>query len=350
MSGLLLVLGLIACGAPLPALSAASGYHLLRKIPLPDVSGWDYLAIDPRNRRLFLTNNSGVIVINIDTFARIGTIPHPADFSGVGLVHGVAFAARLDRGFLSHELPPSVLTFDLRTLAPIHVTPTDPGTDAIVYDPYSRRVFTMNGKHPGVHDVTAVDAVSGRRVGRIPLPGDPEFAVVDGKGHLYVNIASASELGRIDTKTLKFTAAWPMAPCEDPSGLAIDAAHRRLFAGCGNRLMAMINADTGRVVATVPSGDGTDADVFDPGTDDAFSSNGAGTLTIAHEDSPDKLTLIENLPTVPGARTMALDAKTHRVFLLTAQFGPPPPKPTRYNPHGYPVVLPGTAVLLVYGR
>ena len=210
-------------------------------------------------------------------------------------------------------------------------------------------MFAFNGKHRGVHDATAIDATTGRGLGNLALPGVPEFAVADDAGHLYVNIASQSRLGRIDAKSLKLTATWPMAPCKELSGLAIDAAHPVLFAACDNRILAMIDASSGKVLATVASGEGTDAVAFDPGTEDVFASNGEGTLTRAHEDSPKALRLLEQVKTQPSARTLALDTSTHRVFLMAAGFGEPPAHPTPENPHGYPVALAGTAKLLVFG-
>jgi DNA-binding beta-propeller fold protein YncE len=343
------LLGLMLSMVTPPSIAASSGYHLIRQIPLSDVTGWDALTIDPQSRQLYLSNNSGVIVINIDTFLRVGTVPQPPALPGVGLVHGVAIAHELGRGFMSLEVPASVDIFDLKTLAPLGTTATDRGTDAIVFDPFSKRVFTDNGKYRAVHDVTAIDAVSGRRLANIALPGGPEAAVADGIGHVYLNLASRSELGRIDSGALKLTGRWPLAPCKQPSGLAIDAEHRRLFAGCGNQLMVMIDADSGKVVATVPTGEDTDTTAFDPGTGYAFCSNGEGTFTVAHEDSADKLTLVENVRTYPRARTMTLDAQSHRVFLLAAQFNPAP-KRSADNPHGYPTAVAGTAQLLVYGR
>lgn len=341
-------LGSLALAAALEA-AASSGYHLLRTIEIPALTGWDYLSVDPQTRQLFLSNNSGVIVVNADTLQTEGTVPHPASLPGVGLVHGVAFANALDRGFISHEIPASVMIFDLHTLARVGETPTDPGTDAIVYDASSQRVFTMNGKHRGVHDVTVIDATSGRGLGQIQLPGIPEFAVSDAAGHLYVNIASRNELSRIDTHTLKLTDTWALPGCQGPGGLAIDAQHHRLFVGCDNRLLTMIDADSGKVLASVPSGEGTDAVRFDAGTGLAFASNGeSGTLTIAREDG-DQLMLITELPTAAGARTMALDPTTHRVFLLTAKFAAPPAHATVNNPHRYPRAIRGSGRLLVFG-
>ena len=327
-----------------------SGYKLLRELPMPQETGWDYLSLDSEARRLYIASNSGAVVFDIDAGKVIGNIPKQPLTRGIGLVHGVAFAREFGHGFISHEVPPSVIMFDLQSLAEMGVTPTDPGTDAVIYDPASKRIFTFNGKKRGVHDSTVIDASSGKAIGTIPLPGSPEFPAVDETGHLYSNIASLSEMAQIDTAALKVTAVWPLAPCKEPSGLAIDAAHRRLFAACDNKLMAMVNADTGKIVATVPTGDGVDAVTFDPVTRYAFASAGEGTLTIAHEDSPDELNVVENVRTAPGARTMALDTKTHRVFLMAGRFQSGRPQATADNPHGYPEIVHGSAKLLIFGR
>ncbi len=329
--------------------AAATGYHLLRRVALPSVTGWDYLSIDPARRALYVSNNSGILVIDVDSLRTVGTVPSPPNWRGVGLVHGVAIAEALGRGFISREQPPSVGTFDLGGHTILRSTPTDPGTDAIVYDPSTRRVFTFNGKRPGIHDVTVMDAVTGRALGNVALPGRPEFAVADGRGGVYVNIASASELGRIDARALRLANVWKMTPCRDPSALAIDPAHRRLFAACANRIMVMLSADTGRVLGSVPTGAGTDAAAFDPMTGDVFAANGEGTLTVAREADPGHIELLQQVQTESGARTMALDAKTHRVFLVAAKFAAAPERPTDDNPHGYPSAVPGTARLLVYG-
>jgi DNA-binding beta-propeller fold protein YncE len=339
------ILGMVAT----PSIAASSGYHLIRQMPLGDITGWDALTIDPQSRQLYLSNNSGIIVINIDSFLRVGTVPQAPALADVGRVHAVAIAHELGRGFISLDSPGSVESFDLKTLAPLATTATDRGTDAIVFDPFSKRVFTGTGKYRGVHEVTAIDAASGRRLANLALPGNPAAAVIDGIGHVYINIASRGELGRIDSSTLKLTARWPLAPCRQPSGLAIDVEHRRLFAGCGNQIMAMIDSDSGRVVATVPTGEDTDTVAFDPGTGYAFCSNGEGTFTVAHEDSPDKLTLVENVRTYPGARSLTLDAQSHHVFLMAAQLAAAP-KRSVDDPHRHPSVVAGTAQLLVYGR
>ena len=332
--------------------TGGSGYKLIREVPIDAKGGWDYLTIDSEDRRLYISNDSGIIVFDVDSEKVVGNVPQTPYVLGRGMVHGVAIVRDLNRGFISHEVPPTAVIFNIKSLEVLGEAKTDPGTDAILYDPASKRVFTFNGKD-GVHDVTAIDAATGKVVGTIQLPESPEFSVSDGTGHLYVNIESKSELVRIDSRTLKVTATWPVAPCDGPSGLAIDVAHRRLFATCHNNLMAMVNADTGEVVATVPIGAGTDAGRFDPGTGYAFSSNGDGTLTIAHEDSPDKLTLVENVRTAPSARTMEVDPKTHRVYLMSAKQIPAakaPASATPDNPHRYTKTVPGTVKLLILGR
>lgn len=333
-----------------PGAPGGSGYKLLHELPLAGVKDWDYLTFDPDSGLLYISSDTGAVAFDVDAAKAVANIPDPPFTHGVGFVHGIAIAREFNRGFISHEVPPSNIIFDLKTLKQTGVVKTDPGPDAIVYDPASKRVFTFNSKSAGVHDATVVDAANAKNVGAIPLPGSPESVVVDGIGHLWVNIASKNELSQIDTKTLKITATWPVAPCQEPSGLAIDVAHRRLFLGCDNNLMAMVDADTGKVLGTVPIGNGVDADRFDPGTGYAFASCGDGTLTIAHEDSPDKLTLVEHLPTRASGRTMEIDPKTHRLFIVVAQYqkGRPPASPD--NPHRYQVIVPGSARLLVYGR
>jgi DNA-binding beta-propeller fold protein YncE len=207
-------------------------------------------------------------------------------------------------------------------------------------------VWTFNGK---TGNATAIDAATQKVAGTVALGGSPEFATSDAAGRIYVNLEDKSEVVAIDARTLAVLHHWPLAPCESPSGMAIDREHRRLFSGCHNKMMAVMDADTGKVVATVPIGSGVDANAFDPGTQLAYSSNGDGTLTVVHEDAPDKYTVVENVPTERGARTMALDAKTHRVYLVTAKFGAAP-APTAAEPHPRPAMEPGSFRLLVVGK
>jgi YVTN family beta-propeller protein len=321
------------------ALNAAD-YHLLKKITLGGEGFWDYLFCDSDARRLYISHGTHVMVLDADTYSVVGDIP---DTQGV---HGIAIAPEFGRGFTSNGRANTVTIFDLKTFAKIGEVPTGTNPDAILYDPASKRIFAFNGRSG---DCTAIDAATGKVDGTIPLGGKPEFATSDAAGRVYVNLEDKSLLVQLDSKALKVLASWPLAPCESPSGMALDRAHRRLFSGCHNEMMAVTDADSGKVVATPAIGKGVDANAFDPATGLAYSSNGEGTLTVVHEDSPDKFTVIENVSTQRGARTMALDLKTHNVFLVTAEFGPPP-APTADQPRPRPSIVPGTFTLLVFGR
>jgi DNA-binding beta-propeller fold protein YncE len=235
----------------------------------------------------------------------------------------------------------------MKTLATSSKVKVGDNPDAILYDPASRRVFTFNGRS---HDSTAIDAVSGKVLGTIPLDGKPEFAASDAKGEIFVNIEDKSELTAIDPNKLEVKSTWPLAPCTEPSGLSIDRKNHRLFVGCNNKMMAVVDADSGKVIATPSIGEGVDATTFDPETELALASCGAdGVLTIIHEESKDKFTVAENVPTQKGARTLALDSKTHNVFVVTAQFGPRP-APTADNPRPRPPIVPDSFVVLVVGK
>jgi len=317
-----------------------SGYHLIKTIKLGGEGFWDYLAFDSPTRRLFISRGTKVVVLDVDSEKVVGEIP---DTTGV---HGIALAPDLGKGFTSNGGAGTVTMFDLKTLQVLGTAPTGMNPDAIAYDPATQRVFTMNGRSG---DATAIDAKSGKVVGTIALDGKPEFEVADGQGHIYANLENKSELVQIDSKNLTVTARWPLAPGVSPSGLAIDAKNRRLFSGCHNKMMVVLDADTGKVIATPPIGLGVDADRFDPETNFAFASTGSGVLSVIHEDSPDKFSFVEDVPTQQGARTMALDPKTHEVFLVTAQFAPPPAA-TPDNPHPRGGLVPDSFVVLVFGR
>jgi YVTN family beta-propeller protein len=331
---------LIAALATSAQAPGPSGYHLLKKIKVGGEGFWDYLNFDSSTRRLFISRGSKVVVLDVDSEKVVGEIP---DTTGV---HGIALAPESNNGFTSNGQAGTVSIFDLKTLQVIGHAPTGKGPDSIVYDPATKRVFTMNGRSG---DSTAIDAVSGNVLATIPLGGRPETAVADGAGHVYVNLEDKSAIQQIDSKSLVVTATWPIAPCEGPAGLAIDREHRRLFAGCHNKVLAVVDADSGKVIASPPIGVGVDANQFDPGTGFVFSSNGSGTLTVIHEDSPDKFTVLEEVPTQTGARTMALDPKSHEVYLVTADFAPPPAA-TPDNPHPRGGMVPDSFVVLVFGR
>ena len=336
------VLLLATAVAPPPrAARQSSGYHVVRRYPLGGEGGWDYLLLDPASRRLFISRGTRVVVIDADSGLVRGEIPNTPG------VHGVALAPDLGRGATSNGRDQSVTIFNLRsldTMARVRTTGGNP--DAIVYEPATRRVFTFNGAG---QNATAIDLMAGAVTGTVALGGKPEFAVAPGDGRIYVNIENTAELVVLDARRLAVTARWPLAPCEEPTGLSLDAAHGRLFAGCSNRLMVVVDPAKGRVVATLPIGGGVDGTAFDPGTGLAFSSNGEGSLTVVREVTPDSFTVVDTVPTQRGARTLALDPRTHALFLSTAEFGPTP-APTSEQPRPRPPVVPGSFVILVVGR
>jgi YVTN family beta-propeller protein len=332
----LAVAALAAAGAA--AQAQATNYHVASKVKLGREGGWDYLIVDTAGHRVFMSRGTHTLVVDAKTDSVVGDIQ---DTPGV---HGIAFAYDLGRGYTSNGRDSSITVFDLKTLAPVarvHTSGVNP--DAIVYDDFSHRVFAFNGRSG---DATAIDAATNTVAGTVPLGGKPEFAVVDGKGSLWVNIEDKSEIARLDTKTLAVTNRFALAPCEEPSGLAMDRASRRLFTVCSNKMMAIVDADGGKVVTTVPTGDGTDAAGFDPATKLAFASNGEGTLTVVHEDTPNTAHVVQSVTTQRGARTMALDPQTHIVYAVTADFGPPP-APTADRPRPRPTMIPDSFTLLV---
>lgn len=317
--------------------SGASGYHLVKTIPIGGDGGWDYCIVDSIARRVYVSHATHVVVLDADTDAIVGDIP---DTQGV---HGIALAPDLGRGFVSNGRANTVTIFDLKTLKTISSIGTGgQNPDAIFYDAASKRVFAFNG-HSG--NVTAINGVDGSVVSMFPVEGKPEFAVGAGDGHVFFNIEDKSELAEIDAQKLTVLHRWPLAPCKSPSGLAMDTKHRRLFAVCDNNVMAVVNATTGKVIATPKIGDDPDAAGFDPETQLAFSSNGgSGTLTVVHEDSPEKFTVVEEVPTKKYARTMAIDFKTHNIFLPAADFEtvtPPGQRRPPMKPNSFEVLLVG---------
>jgi hypothetical protein len=297
--------------APAPG---ASGYHVVKTVPIPGDEGWDYLTVDSDARRVYISHGSHVAVMNADTYAIEGDVP---DTQGV---HGIALARDLGRGFVSAGRANTAVLFDIASLKPLGSVKTDANPDAIVYDAVTKRVFTLNGRG---QNTTAINGADGTVAGTLALGGKPEFAVADGKGSIFVNIEDKNELVQFDAQKITETHRWPLAPCKSPSGLAMDLKNRRLFAVCDEKVMAVVNADTGKVVASPAICDGPDATAFDPATGYAFASCGDGNLTVVHEDSPDKFSVVENVPTKRSARTMALDLKTHNIFLPAAEFDAP---------------------------
>lgn len=334
LSSLLFALILSAHAADAPK------YHILRHMALGGDGGWDYLTFDPAGHRLFISRSTRVMVVDVAA----GQLT--AEVVNTPGVHGIALVPDAGQGYTSNGRENTVTVFDLKDLHEIARIKVGENPDAIVYDPSSKRVFTLNGKS---HDTTAIDVATGKVAGTIPLGGKPEFSVSDGKGHMYVNIEDKSEIVEFDPQALKETHRWKLIGCESPSGLAMDKKNRRLFAGCDNKKMAIVNADTGAVITTLPIGEGVDANAFDPETMLAFSSNGEGNLTVVHEDSPEKFTVAETVPTAKGTRTMTLDPETHKVYVVTAKFGPAP-KPTADTPQPRPSILPNSFEVIELGQ
>ncbi len=316
---------------PAPALP-----HVLHTYTLGGEGGWDYLALDSAARRVYISRGTHVMVVDADTGKVVGDI---ADTQGI---HGIALAPDLGYGFTSNGRSASVTCFDLKTLKPLReIKPTGEGPDAILYDPFSKRVFTFNGRG---RSVTAINAVSGAIEGSLVLGAKPEFAATDGAGRIFVNLEDKSQIAVFGAKDLKLQATWTLPGIEEPSGLALDAANGRLYSTGGNAKVAVVDAKTGKLLATLPSGEGTDAAGYDEGNGLAYASNGDGTLTVMKG-----LKVLGNLATAKGARTLAVDAKTHHVFLITADFGPAP-APTAEHPHPRPAMTPGSFKLIEVGN
>jgi YVTN family beta-propeller protein len=318
---------------------AESGYHIMNKLPFGGEGGWDYLTVDSSANRLYISRGTHVMVIDTVSNRLIANIP---DTPGV---HGIAVAAELNRGFISNGKANTAFIIDLKTLKVIGQVKTGENPDAILYEPVAQRVFTFNGKSK---DATVFDAASAKVLGTIALGGKPEFATSDNKGRVFVNIEDTNEVVELDSRKLTLTKRYSLSPCIEPTGMAIDIEHHRLFSGCHNKVMAVSDFETGKVTATVPIGEGVDANAFDPVTGLVFSSNGDGTLSVIRESSPGKFES-ETVPTQRGARTMALDPKTHTVYLPTAEFAPAPPSPAG-APKPRPAMIKDSFAVLVVGK
>ncbi len=317
---------------------AGPQYRIAHEVPLPGDEGWDYLTFEAGGHRLFIAHGTRVQVVDTEKLAVAGEI---ADTPGV---HGIALAPDLGRGYISAGRSGVIVVFDLKTLARLkEIKTTGENPDAILYDAASHRVFTFNGRG---RNATAVDAKTDKVIGTIPLDAKPEFAVSDGKGRIYVNLEDKNSLAVIDPQKLSVTSVWPISGCTEPSGLALDAAGQHLFAVCGNKVMALIDAASGHVLGTAPIGAGVDAAAFDPGSALAFASCDEGTLTVVRQSASGAPQLAQSVPTRRGARTMALDVRTHRIYLVTADFGAAPAA-TPEHPHPRPAILPGSFRLLV---
>ena len=305
----LLYLLMLAAGA---GILAAGNYSLIKKFPVNGTPKWDYLTVDEANRRLYLSHESEVAVFDVDSGASAGAV---ANTPGV---HGIAIAPESGRGFTSNGQASTVTIFDLKSLAVISQVPVGKKPDAIIYDPATRRIFAMNG---GSDSTTAIDSASGSVAGTVNLGGGPEYGAADGAGNVYVNLEDQNEVVRLDSRNLVVKDHWPLAPCARPSSMAMDRATHRLFVGCRSRVMAVVNAETGKVITSLPVGDHVDATWFDPSTNLIFNSTGEGTVDVFHEDGPNQYSAVQRIATRVGAKTMALDFKTHRLFVPAAGSG-----------------------------
>ena len=303
---------LVCSSIVLSAQSSKSAYKITNKIQLGGAGGWDYLTVDDEAGRLYASHASQVMVVDLKKGVLVSSIP---DTKGV---HGIAIAKDLNKGFVSCGKDSSVAIFDLKTLkvtARVKITGSNP--DAILYDPYKHLIFTFNGRSS---NATVLDAKTDKVITTIPLAGKPEFSASDGKGKVYVNIEDKSMVSEINTNTLKVEHTWPLAPGEEPSGLALDNVNHRLFLVCSNKLMVVMNALTGKVITTLPIGDRCDGVAFDSGNKRAYSSNGDGTMTVVQEVTPESFRVLENVATQTGARTIACDLTTHTLYLPSAMY------------------------------
>ena len=336
--GLLCWACLLASSLLLISTSAAYGqtYKVLRRLPVGGDGGWDYMRVDPDTKRIYVARGDHMMVVDEESGKVVGDLPNTKG------IHGTALAPELGKGYTSNGGAGTVTVYDLKTLKPLsEIKTTGDNPDSIIYDPATKRVFTFNGRG---NNSTAIDATTGQVVGTVALGGKPEEPALDGKGNMFVNLEDKSSIVEFDTKTLAVKATWPLAPCEGPSALAADTKNRRLFAACG-KMIAVVNMDTGKVVATPAIGGDPDGNGFDPGTGLIFATCREGLLTVIHQDSPDKYSIVGNVNTQFGARTMALDPKTHHVFTETADFKPAG-QPTPDNPRPRPQAIPNSFVIL----
>jgi YVTN family beta-propeller protein len=320
--------------------AAPAEWKEISRHALGGAGGWDLLTIDAPTRRVFITRGDHLMVADVDTGKVLGDIP------GLHRAHGVVLVSSLQRGYVSSGGDDRVMAFDLRSLKPLAGIPTGKNPDAMAFDRASGHVFVFNGNG---NDATVIDTTSNRVVATVPLPGKPELAVSDGKGKLFVNLEDKNQISAIDAKSTTVVSTWDLGTCEEPTGIALDIAHARLFTVCANKQMAVLDANSGRIVASLPIGDGPDGATFDAASSNAFSSNSDGTLTIVHEDDPNHFRVLATVPTPARSRTITLDEKTHRVVLPMASFDPAHAA-TSDEPHPRPLMKAGTFGFIVIGQ
>ncbi len=330
----------IFMGAATSDAQTKSGYHVAKKIKVGGEGSWDYLTFDAQTQRLFVSHSDRIVVINTKADEVVGEI---LKLEGV---HGMAIANEFNRGFITNGASSTVSVVDMKTLKVVSTIPVGKKPDAVLYDPFSHRVFVYNGQS---ENASVIDAEKGTVVSTVALGGKPEFSATDRKGHIFVNLEDKNEVVGFDATTLKVFARWPLKGGDEPTGLAIDVEHHRLFSVCHNKLMFVLDSDNGTILAKLPIGAKVDGCTFDPGTGMVFTSNGEGTITVVREESPSKFSVVETVPTQPGAKTITVDPVSHTLYLPTAEFGPTP-APSAATPAPRAPILPNTFVVLKVTR
>jgi YVTN family beta-propeller protein len=318
-----------------------SSYQLIKKTVIGGEGGWDYLFADSQSRRLYVSHGNQVEVLDMDSHHTVGVIPNTKG------VHGIYTAPELGRGFVTNGKANTVTIFDLKTLKSIQEVPAGINPDALLYDEFSGRVFIFNNDSK---DITVIEAALGKIIATFSVGGNPEAGVSDNKGTIFVNVEDTNEVVSFNAKTLAIKTRWKLAPGEEPNGIVLDKESHRLFSACRkSQTMIMLDSDNGKIIATLPIGKGVDGVIFDAQNKVVITSNGEGTLTVMHEDSPSTLRLVETVNTERGARTMTFDSKTNHVFLSAGQYGEAPPA-TPENPRPWRTIVPGTFMIIEYGK
>jgi DNA-binding beta-propeller fold protein YncE len=333
-------IGLLLLGICTSLPAAAQDYHVAETFKLGGDGGWDYLALDAPTNRLFIGRDDRVMVVDPVAGKLL------AEIRGLDRAHGVAFDQAAGRGFATSGGDSKLVIFDLSSLDVLGRVQVDEDDDAVLFDSATGHVFTFNGD---AHTASVVDPLAGRRIGTIELGAKPEFGVSDGEGKLYVNLESSSEIAELDARAMTVVRRWPLAPCDAPTGLAIDKAHHLLFSVCRSSVIAVSDAAAGQLLKTLPIGRGADACRYDPETGLVFASTGDGAITVIHEDSPTTFHVVQTVKTQAGARTMELDPATHRLYTVSADFEPRPPAAAG-QPRRRPPVVPGSFTLFVLAR
>jgi DNA-binding beta-propeller fold protein YncE len=334
---------LLLCVALPVVAQRAGGYHIIQTFEVGGDGAWDYIVPEPAQHRVFVGRANRVMVIDEENGKLLGEV------MGINGAHGTAIAEGTGHGFATSGNDQSVVMFDARTFKELARIPAAEDADAIIYDSASKRVFTFNGD---AHSSTIIDPIAGKRITNLDLGGKPEYGAAAGDGKVYANLTDISQVVEIDAKNATVLRRWPTEPCKQPVSMAIDIRHHRLFSGCRSGVLAVSDYQAGKTITTLPIGMGVDGTGYDPASADVFATNADGTLTVIHQDTPDKYTVIENVMTPTGSRNMGLDPRTHRIYVAAATFAPPPTPPVGASRGrgGRPTVVPGTFKLLVIGR